>query len=299
MKRDLVSETASFRYELELLAEERLARHVPGRPELVELLRTYLNEVPVALDVLAPVVGETGQRVLEVGSGIGAVAICLAEVGVEVVGVEPGGPGFEDLLQVQRVLLEAAVELRPLGAVSPVILDLRVEELDPAVHGRFEVVFSVNVLEHVDDPTIALDQMQKMLTESGVQRHVCPNYSFPYEPHFFIPLFPFAPALTRVLLPRTVTDSGLWRSLNFVTAGQVRRWAARSAAVVTFDDGVLADAFDRYSSDRIFATRHAGLGLLVRTFERLGLKPALRALPAGLVSPMRFTVRQRTPADAR
>jgi hypothetical protein len=123
-----------------------------------------------------------------------------------------------------------------------------------------------------------------------VQRHVCPNYAFPYEPHFYLLLVPFVPSLTRLLLPKRITRTGLWESLNFVTARQVRRWARRAGVEVRFDRGVLAEAVERFLADPVFAERHAGLGRVVRLLQRLGVVPLLRRLPTGAVSPMRFTV---------
>ena len=128
-----------------------------------------------------------------------------------------------------------------------------------------------------------------------MQRHVCPNYAFPYEPHFFVPLLPFVPSLTKALLPRRITETGLWESLNFVTARQVRRWARGAGVEVRFDPGVLAEAVERFLADAVFAERHSGLSSVVRVLQQLGAVPLLRRLPAGAVSPMRFTVSASVP----
>lgn len=228
---------------------------------------------------------------LEVGGGIGAVAACLAHLGFEVVAIEPGGLGFEDMLTLQKSV-EVALEGLPEPSGSYAIRPIGVEDLDPDVHGLFSVVFSANVLEHVDNPALALDRMQAVLADGGVQTHVCPNYAFPYEPHFFVPLLPLRPAATRRLLPRSTTETPLWSSLNFVTARQVRRWARSAGVDVLFAPGVLAEALDRFMSDAVFAERHRGLGTVVRLLRRLGLVRLVRRIPAGLSSPMRFTVRK-------
>lgn len=292
---DLVATSADYRRALACSAERRLAEAAPGRDDLVQLLRTYLNEVVVALELLGPMLDGPGPRVLEVGSGIGAVTLCLSRLGYEVVGIEPGGPGFEDLLLLQQILAESAGDHARSGERTAPIFRIGVEGLHPDVHGRFDLAVSVNVLEHVKDPDEALTRIGAVLAEGGVQRHVCPNYSFPYEPHFFVPLVPFAPALTRVILPRRMTRTGLWESLNFLTARRLRRWARQQGAAITFDEGVLAQAVDRFLADAIFAERHAGLRWFVRSVERLGLLPVLRRLPPSWVSPMRFTIRSGNP----
>lgn len=138
------------------------------------------------------------------------------------------------------------------------VTDLRigVEQLDPVVRGRFDIAFSTNVLEHVQDPRIALDRIESVLVDGGIQRHVCPKYVFPYEPHFFIPLVPFRPAATRWFL-RAVTEPGLWQSLNFVISRTVRRWARDAGRTVELDRGVLGEAVERFLADKAFAERHS------------------------------------------
>ncbi len=285
-----------FLSQLRSEAHRLLAESEPDRPDLEEKLIVYLNEVPVALELLRGLRSgfEGDSRVLEVGGGIGAVAACLAHLGFDVVAIEPGGPGFEDMLILQRAVNAALMGL-PKPSGSLVIHPIGVEDLDPEVHGRFDVVLSANVLEHVHDPLLALDRMQAVLKDGGIQTHVCPNYAFPYEPHFFVPLVPLRPAATRRLLPLSMTETSLWASLNFVTARQVRRWARRAGLDVDFVPGVLGEALDRFASDSVFAERHAGLRTVVRLLQRLGLVEAVRRFPAELVSPMRFRVSRRHP----
>jgi SAM-dependent methyltransferase len=179
-------------------ASFELARLAPDCPDRPENLAVHLNEVPVALDLLAPLLdAEAPRRILEVGSGIGAVTACLRADGHAVVAIEPAGPGFEDMLLLMRALNIAVAALQPVPALSDAPpLPIDVDDLDPVVHGRFDVVFSANVLEHVPDPISALKRMQSVLAEGGVQRHVCQNYAFPYEPHFYLPLVPFVPSFT-------------------------------------------------------------------------------------------------------
>ena len=169
LSRDLVRASATFRHQLAERAQQRLAEDSPDRADLSVLLRTYLNEVPVALELLEATLSGADLRILEVGSGIGAVALCLAELGYDITGIEPGGPGFEDLIVLQGVVSAAASDLREdtTSQSGITILQFGVDDLDPAVHGRFDVVFSANVLEHVPDPVSALKRMQSVVAEGG------------------------------------------------------------------------------------------------------------------------------------
>src|SRR6185369_16311116 len=95
-------------------------------------------------------------------------------------------------------------------------------ELDPARDGLFDVIFSINVLEHCQPLPETVLALSKVLAPGGMMIHTCPNYRVPYEPHFRLLLVPFAPRLTARLIPRLASDP-LWQSLNFVTAGDLRR----------------------------------------------------------------------------
>jgi hypothetical protein len=67
--------------------------------------------------------------------------------------------------------------------------------------------------------------------------------------------------------------TGLWQSINFVTARDVRRVAASHGATVTFERGLLADPIDRLREPE-FVARHRTLGRLARVLDLL--TPALR-----------------------
>lgn len=265
-----------------------LGAEAATHPRIAEVITTYLDEGPVAVDLVAPHLVRPS-RVLEVGSGIGLVSRFLAEAGHDVVATEPAPEGF-DLMRDMTAAVDAVCG--PVtGPGSLRRLDLGVDDLDLDELGRFDLVFSANVIEHVPDPARALVHMQRFVTDGGLQVHVCPNYAFPYEPHIRWPLLPFFPAATRRLLPPALRDAPEFLSVNFVTAGRMRR-AARSAGLrIEFDRGLLVAALNRFDADPTFAARHARLGRAVRWIRRLGLDRLLARVSPGLASPMRFTVR--------
>lgn len=251
---------------------------------LARRLDTYLNECRVGLDLIEPLLDEQ-PRMLEVGAGIGALSAFLASEGFDIVAIEPAGPGFDVVAMIRR-----AIDAQ-LGNAGRDVHDAGVDEIPDGL-GPFDLVFSVHVLEHVPDVESALASMQEQLAPDGRSVHVCPNYAFPFDPHFGIPLVPGRPAVTTALLPASIRSSGLWQSLNFVTAGQVRRSANRLGASVEFRSGVLGEMVDRLDSDPVFRERHERLvGLTDLLSRRLGLRTALDRWPPGLASPMIFELR--------
>jgi 2-polyprenyl-3-methyl-5-hydroxy-6-metoxy-1,4-benzoquinol methylase len=246
---------------------------------LESILKVSLEEAEYTVRWLGGWLG-TGSgaagRVLEVGAGLGLTSAYLASTGVDVCSIEPGGIGFERYERVNPVLRSS------LGITHPHLV-MSVEDVTPSDAGTFDLVFSNNVLEHVDDVDATLVALSALLRPGGVMVHNCPNYAVPYEPHFGIPLVPVRPAATARVLPSSITATGLWQSINFVTAHQVRQVAERHGATVAFERGLLADAFDRFGEPE-FAARHPALA---RVSGLLGVvTPALRRLPPSMATPM-------------
>ncbi len=269
------------------IREEEIATDIAkaaslSRAESEAELNVYLSEASVALQLVEPRL-RPGDRVLEVGGGLGLFACVLHRAGVDVTDLEPLGEGFDFIGYARRAVR---------GESPPPEIPLGVESLDPEMHGLFDLVYSVNVLEHVADWSIALDRIHDCLTPDGVAVLTCPNYTFPFEPHFGVPLLPFRPAATERILPQRITGTGLWRSLNWVTARKVSRWADGAGASVRFSSGMLADGVARLHSDPEFRARHRKIAWLAGVTRLSLVDRALRALPPLLMTPMTFEVRR-------
>ena len=75
--------------------------------------------------------------------------------------------------------------------------------------------------------------VKEHLKENGKCVILCPNYSFPYESHFGVPVI-FSKSLTFNIFQRYIkkfeqdnSSNGLWSSLNFVKLKQVIKAAAQ------------------------------------------------------------------------
>lgn len=233
-----------------------------------------------------------GQRLLEIGAGIGLLSSFLALEGFDVVAIEPSAIGFELMDALRRAIDQQ------LPANDRQLIDVGIDDVGPGL-GSFDLIYSVNVIEHLPDVKSALSRIAELLATEGISVHSCPNYFVPYEPHFGIPLLPFRPTATAKVLPRKISETGLWRSLNFVTASQIRTSAADAGLSVKFQPGVMANAFNRLSEDEEFAARQSGIaGTVGRAVRFLRLETLLAKLPAGAATPMEFELRGRQSADS-
>jgi hypothetical protein len=127
--------------------------------------------------------------------------------------------------------------------------------------------------------------MASVLAPGGIMLHTCPNYRVPYEPHYGVPLVPFRPQATATLRPR-LKDDPLWQSLNFVTAGDLRRFARRHGLAVEFQRGVLADVIARLATDEAFARRQGWAGRAARGLARAKVLGLVNRIPPTWLTPM-------------
>ncbi|MBK7074853.1 MAG: class I SAM-dependent methyltransferase [Myxococcales bacterium] len=216
-----------------------------------------------------------GQRVLEVGAGTGALSTILARAGLAVTALEPIVAGFDLFDHVHAALRARHPDAPPLDRREA-------RALDPARDGRFDRIVSINVLEHCRPLGPTLDALAAVLAPGGRMLHACPNYRVPYEPHLGAWLVPGRPAWTARLRPR-LADDAIWRTLNFITAGDLRRSARRHGLELTLEPGVLGEAIARIGEDPAFARRQGGVARVAQLVERTGLAAAL---PAAWVTPM-------------
>lgn len=254
------------------------------RARVDQVVEICAAEVAVGRALIAPH-QKAGVRILEVGAGIGLLAHDLYRRGWNVVALEPGANGFGFSARIG-----AAVRAFVGGGLP--LLDKPSSALEPEKDGPFDLIFSVNVLEHIPDLEASLIAMLGVLAPGGVMTHTCPNYHVPYEPHYALPLVPGFPQAVTALKPELCQDE-LWRSLNFITSTRVKRFARRAGVDVCFEPGLLYEAIRRLDDDPQFSERHRGLiPAVYGALKKLGLIHALKYLPPACATPMRFTCRR-------
>jgi SAM-dependent methyltransferase len=269
---------------LEMVESDAFAEAVTGRAGEPSAARiaNIASEARLGLKLLArPPAGplRPGQRVLEVGAGCGLLSSILREQGINVTALEPFIAGFTFFNAIRDELAYQAID-------HLVPLDQRMaQDLDPAKDGLFDVIFSINVIEHCKPLDEALAGMYRVLAPGGVMIHTCPNYRVPYEPHYQMPLIPIRPQAT-ARFRRGLRDEPLWQSLNFVTARDLRTFARRHGLTVRFMPGVLGDLLARLDTDQAFANRQGWAGRVAHALGRVGVLGAVNRLPPTWLTPM-------------
>jgi len=124
------------------------------------------------------------KKILEVGGGIHLLTNFLDE-NYQITSVEPGGfIGLTDELR-NQILKDKKIDVHK----------TTLENFDSS--NKFDFIFSMNVLEHTKDISLHIESCIKLLKdENSILFVQCPNYSFPFEPHFYEFFIPFFPKLT-------------------------------------------------------------------------------------------------------
>jgi 2-polyprenyl-3-methyl-5-hydroxy-6-metoxy-1,4-benzoquinol methylase len=258
---------------------------IDAAPELVSLFDTYAAEavhgrryIASDLERLYP-----GAKVLEVGAGSLLLSCQLVREGFRVTALEPIGTGFAHFERMRQMVLQRSAALGCL----PRVLNMHAEDL--AEQNTYDYAFSVNVMEHVDDVERVVSNVCNSLITGASYRFTCPNYLFPYEPHFNIPTL-FSKLLTEKILGHKIfgskmpDPSGTWKSLNWITVVQLQNIAKRlPERRLVFNRRLLVSTLERIAFDQHFAERRSPavckcLSLLVR----LRLHKLLRFMPAAL-----------------
>lgn len=244
----------------ELLSELR-ALVDQQAPELRGAFESYAAEAVFARRWLAPHLSRLGPdaKLLEVGAGAMLVSTQLAREGYEVAALEPIGSGFSALRGLQAVVRGFAQS----RGIRFRVLPVGVEEL--AETECYDLAFSLNVMEHVSDVETALLRVTRALKPEASYAFICPNYLFPYEPHFGVPIVG-SKTLTGRLFGRWILGSrrvldpkGTWESLNWISPPVVNRTCRQLPGIRwRYNRNSFSDALERVTWDAEFASRRAG-----------------------------------------
>lgn len=253
-------------------------------PDLLSLLDIYAAEAVFGRHYISADTArlKPGARIIEVGAGAFLLSCQLAREGFEVTALEPTGSGFSHFEQLRALVRDRAAFLGCL----PRVVDLPAEDF--AEKNGYDFAFSVNVMEHVNDVPRVMANIADCLVAGASYRFTCPNYLFPYEPHFNIPTL-FSKALTEKVFYRRIFESqnmpdpaGAWQSLNWIGVLQVRRVAAGLKGIsASFNRSLLVSTLERVAVDHDFASRRSPvMRSVLLWFVRLRLHQLFRFVPA-------------------
>lgn len=265
------------------------------QPQHLALFETYANEARFGREWLEKSLQKLkpGDEILEIGAGMMLLACQLKSEGYAITALEPVAEGFSHFHQLQQLVLGYAGK----QGLLPDLLRMTGEELH--AKDRFALIYSLNVMEHVQDIRKVLANAHTALTQGGTHRFVCPNYTFPYETHFGIPTFGSKTMTWRIMQRRirrsTLPDPmGIWESLNWITVLKLKAICRQLSLVPHFNTRITQTYIQRAFYDPTFQARHpAVIRYTLQIMRRLGLLWIIRQLPAEVLPVIECDVRKR------
>ena len=187
------------------------------------------------------------KKILEVGGGIHLLTSFLHQ-DYNITSIEPGR--FADFTDELRNKILVCHKLN--------VHTTKVEKFK--TDAKFDFIFSMNVLEHTDDIKQHIISCINLLKDENSLLFIqCPNYAFPFEPHFykwFIPFFPhftFARLRRKKLIKELDKDSyeNTLNNLNFdCTYFKIKKLKLDVKFIHP-----LKDIFNRINQDSVFKAR--------------------------------------------
>ena len=222
---------------------------------------------------------DTNNSVLEIGSGSGILLNLLSENfdDINFEGIEPFGEGFSSLTSLNSLSRENGVSIKNIGYE------------DLSTNYKYDLIFCINVFEHLNNWRNFLKKMSSLLKKNGKLIVLCPNYGFPYESHFRIPVL-LNKKITYYFFKKFIRRfenkndcRGLWESLNFVKKRDVIDYLKDSiySKNLAMKDNlsILDFMVNRITSDREFRKRQRIIGTIAIALRGIGILNILKLFP--------------------
>lgn len=258
----------------------------------------YANEARFGFSLIEDDINALSQEaeVLEIGAGMLLLSGYLAFRGVRIHALEPIGTGFLHFREFHSAVMRYYENKR----LHLHLIDSTIETFSEP--NCFDYVFSINVFEHISNVELGLTNAYLSLSDGGSLRIYCPNYHFPYEPHFNIPTL-VSKRLTEYIFKSMIFESKhvvaakeTWDMLNWITVTQVRMlFRHRFGNEPIFNPLTTYQIIRRVLVDSEFRARRPNWILLfLRVIDRLGLMHLFKYFPVMFTPIMDFRI-QRIP----
>jgi len=198
------------------------------------------------------------QSILEIGSGTGVLLNELKKhyPQIKMTGLEPFQSGHEKF----RRIFEN-IKSNKLNIVNKGIEEFNTNE-------KFDLIFSINVLEHVKDYEKYIEKTCEFLNNNGTSIILCPNYDFPYESHYIIPIIinkKITKFFFKSYIKKYETKNGMknhWDGLNFISKKKLTYFIKKNNYNFYFDLAIKDRMLNRILNDKALKRRQGFIGLL-------------------------------------
>lgn len=215
-------------------------------------------------------------KILEIGSGTGILIKEFSQIfrNKTFYGLDPHKKGFDNYRNVSK-----KISNKNLFIVHEDFSKFKPEN-------KFDLIISFNVFEHLDDPLNYIRVVNTFLNNNGKSIILCPNYDFPYEPHFVLPII-YNKNLTYKIFKKKIInhekktgEKGLWKGLNLCSKKQIENFLKKNEYNYYFDEGIGNRLLSRIYDDKsAFFQKRQGI---MAKIAKIGMKFKLDKIFFGL-----------------
>ena len=248
-------------------------------------VKMYVAEAEFFEEVLARDVSQlpNGSHLVEIGAGIGLLALNLAAKGFDVTAFEPEASGFTEMHSMRELILSNwGGEIPNVNFVDKYI-DATTKPDKPA-----DYMIAINVIEHVPEYEQLIVNALRLKSKSATLRLICPNYAIPYEPHLEIPIILTKNLTLRIFKKRIMKSTipnpvDFWQDLSWPSQRKLMRKLKDLNLTAEFSRDATNHYINRALNDPNFIERKGPvIGLLLKAFATLA-KHLTRFIPMSLI----------------
>lgn len=218
-------------------------------------------------------------NILEVGCGSGILLAMLAQEfpKYKFSGLEPYSDGFDTLRKLSSITKKMGIKIKKESYEEHKSIK------------KYDFIYCINVFEHVNDWRNFLVWASKKLNNGGFFVVLCPNYGFPYESHFKIPII-LNKEFTYKLFKKYINNfernndcNGLWNSLNFVKKSKIKKFCNQNISLKDlslYDDlNIIDEMILRITKDIEFKKRQNIIGYISILIKKLKILQIIKIFP--------------------
>lgn len=195
-------------------------------------------------------------KVMDLGCGIGLTLTVLGQVFPNSVGVD-----------VFNKEIKATKEILKKTGVGAKVVKYDGKKL-PFLAKSFDVVTSIEVIEHVDDPELMLREIRRVLKPDGILHITTANKLWPIEPHFKLPFLSYLPPEISDWYVRISGRGENYQDIHLPTYGEFRRIVGKYFEVEDITLDVIAD-YKKYGLDEERGAMIVWVSWVIKIFRKI------------------------------
>lgn len=205
------------------------------------------------------------KSVLEIGSGTGLLINYLANKypKINFEGIEPHKAGHDRFIKTLEKYNKVRIYKDEIGDFKP--------------RKKYDLIFSVNVLEHIENWKEYIEKSSQLLNKGSLNIILCPNHEFPYESHYIIPII-FNKEITRKIFYKRIRKyeiknnaNGHYDALNFIKKKNLSKYLDDLQLNYEFDEGIKYRILNRLNDDKALLRRQKIIGKISYILMKLRL----------------------------